>query len=552
MEVKLENPLIVQSDRSLLLEVQNPLYEQARDAISPFCELIKSPEFIHTYRITSLSIWNAAAAGVTPVQMCSALIQFAKYGVPERLLDEIQDYASRYGMLKLERLDERLFLTSPDPLLLTELLRFRDLCSLLGEERTDYSVEVASYARGILKQELIRLGYPVQDIAGYIQGASLTLSFKADLRDYQSQAVESYYAGGSEFGGSGVLVLPCGAGKTVIGIAAMVKTGMETLILTTNVTSVRQWIQEILAKTDLTEDQVGEYSGNQKEVKPVTVSTYQMLTYRTGREADFTHIDLFSQRNWGFIIYDEVHMLPAPVFRVTADIQAKRRLGLTATLVREDGREEDVFTLVGPKKYDMPWKELEKKGWIAEANCSEIRISMSFSLREEYIYASTRQKSRVAAENPEKKRVVQQIIDQHERDQVLIIGQYVDQLEELSKELKIPVITGKTPQEERDRLYAKFRRSELKRLIVSKVANFAVDLPDANVAIQISGTFGSRQEEAQRLGRVLRPKEENTAYFYTLVSKGTKEEEWARKRQMFLVEQGYQYRVLDAESLHRG
>lgn len=547
MEVKLENPLIVQSDRTLLLEVQNPLFEAARDAITPFCELIKSPEYIHTYRITSLSIWNAAAAGITAEQMCSALIQFAKYGVPQSLLRDVEDYASRYGLLKLERLEDKLYLTSSDPLLLMDILRYRDLRTLLGEERTEHRVEIAPYARGILKQELIRLGYPVQDIAGYVQGASLCLSLRATLREYQNLAVDSYYAGGSEFGGSGVLVLPCGAGKTVIGIASMVKTGMETLVLTTNVTSVRQWIQEILDKTDLSPDQVGEYSGTNKEVKPVTVTTYQMLTYRSGKDADFTHIDLFSQRNWGFIIYDEVHMLPAPVFRVTADIQAKRRLGLTATLVREDGREEDVFTLVGPKKFDMPWKDLEKKGWIAEANCSEIRIPMPFSLREEYIYASARQKFRVAAENPEKNRVVRQIIDQHTDDQVLIIGQYVDQLEELSKELRIPVITGKTPQMERDRLYAEFRKSALKRLIVSKVANFAVDLPDANVAIQISGTFGSRQEEAQRLGRVLRPKEENRAYFYTLVSKGTKEEEWAQKRQMFLVEQGYQYKILDAE-----
>ncbi len=545
MEVRLENPLIVQSDRTLLLEVQNTQFEAARDAISPFCELMKSPEYIHTYRITPLSVWNASALGYSAEQMGTALEQFAKYGVPSGLLREIHDIASRYGRIKLEKQDNKLYLTSTDSTLLNELLQYRDIQGFLLGERTEQAVEIAPYARGMIKQELIRLGYPVQDIAGYTQGAPLAIQLKATLRDYQAHAVDSYYAGGSDWGGSGVLVLPCGAGKTVIGIAAMVKTGMETLILTTNVTSVRQWIQEIVEKTDLTLDQVGEYSGTVKEVKPVTVSTYQMLTYRKDKEAEFDHIHLFSDRDWGFIIYDEVHMLPAPVFRVTADIQAKRRLGLTATLVREDGREEDVFTLVGPKKFDLPWRDLERSGWIAEAHCSEIRVTMPFNLREEYIYASSREKFRVAAENPEKKRVIKQIVERHRNDQVLIIGQYVSQLEELSKELNIPVITGKTTQAERDRLYGEFRKNAIKRLIVSKVANFAVDLPDANVAIQISGTFGSRQEEAQRLGRVLRPKADNAAFFYTLVSKGTKEEEWAQKRQLFLVEQGYQYRIME-------
>lgn len=550
MEFKLENPLIVQSDRTLLLEVQNPLFEEARNAIAPFAELVKSPEYIHTYRITLLSLWNAAAAGIMSDQICTALKQYAKYGIPEGLLREIKEYTGRYGLLKLEKEKDALYLTSLDPMVLTEILQYKDIRNLMGENRQERRAEVASYARGTLKQELLRLGFPVQDIAGYSEGTALAVSFQADLRDYQHQAIDAYYSGGTIYGGNGVLVLPCGAGKTVIGIAAMTKVKMETLIVTTNVTSVRQWIREILDKTDLGPEQVGEYSGDTKDVRPVTVTTYQMLTYRAEREGDFSNMELFNQRNWGLIIYDEVHLLPAPIFRMTADIQAKRRLGLTATLVREDGREEDVFTLVGPKKYDMPWKELEQKGWIAEAACSEIRIKMPFSLREEYVYAPSRQKFRVAAENPEKKKVVKRLIDHHQEDQILIIGQFVEQLEELSSELNIPVITGRTPQSQRDRLYADFRKSEIKQLIVSKVANFAVDLPDANVAIQISGTFGSRQEEAQRLGRVLRPKmSENKAYFYTLVSKGTNEEEWAQKRQLFLIEQGYHYRIMDSEVL---
>lgn len=550
MEFNLENPLIVQSDRTLLLEVQNPLFEEARNSIAPFTELVKSPEYIHTYRITHLSLWNAAAAGITADQICTALGHYAKYGVPEGLVKEIKEYTGRYGLLKLEKEDDTLYLTSQDPLVLTEVLQYRDIRKLMGENRQEHRAEVASFARGTLKQELLRVGFPVQDIAGYIEGTALSVSLQAALRDYQEQAVDSYYAGGSIYGGNGVLVLPCGAGKTVIGIAAMTRFKMETLIVTTNVTSVRQWMREVLDKTDLAPEQIGEYSGDAKDVRPVTVTTYQMLTYRHEREGDFSNMELFNQRNWGLIIYDEVHLLPAPIFRMTADIQAKRRLGLTATLVREDGREEDVFSLVGPKRYDMPWKLLEQKGWIAEASCAEIRIAMPFSLREEYVYASSRQKFRVAAENPEKKKVVKQLIERHQSDQVLIIGQFVEQLEELSSELNIPVITGKTPQTERDRLYAGFRSSEIKQLIVSKVANFAVDLPDANVAIQISGTFGSRQEEAQRLGRVLRPKlSVNKAHFYTLVSKGTNEEEWAQKRQMFLIEQGYQYRIMDSEVL---
>lgn len=550
MEIKSENPLIVQSDRTLLLEVLNPKFEEARNAISPFAELVKSPEYIHTYRITSLSIWNAAATGLKADDICTVLGRFSKFGVPETILQEIREYAERYGLLKLVERNNRLWLVSSSAFVLQELLAYRDMRKFLGEERTEFEVEIVPTSRGTLKTELIRLGYPVQDIAGYLEGSPLSIQLEnTELREYQRQAVDAYYVDGSVYGGNGVLVLPCGAGKTVIAIAAMAKTGMETLVLTSNVTSVRQWIKEIKQRTNLVGGEVGEYTAESKEVKPVTVTTYQMLTYRDQKDGDYKHIDLFNQRNWGLIIYDEVHLLPAPVFRMTADIQAKRRLGLTATLVREDGREEEVFTLVGPKKYDIPWKDLEKNGWIAKAQCSEIRVNMPFPLREEYIYSTNRQKFRVAAENPEKKRVIKEIVGRHKDDQILIIGQYVEQLQELADDLRIPLITGKTPQGQRDQLYEAFRKKEVKQLIVSKVANFAVDLPDANVALQISGTFGSRQEEAQRLGRILRPKSgANQSYFYSIVTKESKEEEFSQKRQMFLVEQGYQYRILDAES----
>ncbi|RKD25674.1 helicase [Ammoniphilus oxalaticus] len=544
MEFNLNNPLIAQSDRTILLEATHPLFEEARNAISPFTELIKSPEYIHTYRITPLSLWNAAAAGLNAEQICAILQQYAKYGAPEALLSAIRDYTARYGLLRIEQRGDKLFLTCKDRLLLTEVLQYRDLRSFFGEERTEHQVEVMPFARGVIKQELIRLGYPTQDIAGYVEGTRLPIALKAELRDYQEQAVESYYVGGSVFGGNGVLVLPCGAGKTVIGIAAMAKIGMETLVLTTNVTSVRQWIREILDKTDLSEEQVGEYSSDYKQVKPITVTTYQMLTHRASKDKGFAHMELFNERNWGFIVYDEVHTLPAPIFRLAADIQAKRRLGLTATLVREDGREEDVFTLVGPKRFDMPWKELEQQGWLATASCAEIRIRLPFALREKYVYAESRRKNRIAAENPLKETVVKQLLERHADEQVLIIGQYVDQLEQLGEATGAPVITGKTPHTERERLYQQFRERRFSCLIVSKVANFAVDLPDASVAIQVSGAFGSRQEEAQRLGRVLRPKQgNNRSYFYTIVSKGTKEEDWAQKRQLFLIEQGYNYEI---------
>lgn len=556
-----QNPLIIQSDRTLLLEVANPLFEEVRDAISPFADLLKSPEYIHTYRITPLSLWNAASIGLTADEIITTLERYAKYGVPEMIRKEITETIRRYGILKLISQDGKLFLTTEDPLTLKEVWGYRSIRKLFPTppDSDFHRLEVPLGMRGIVKVELIQLGFPVQDLAGYTEGAPLSLSLRKitrsgrpfSLRDYQVDAAEAFYSKGSTYGGSGVLVLPCGAGKTIIGLAVMEKIGMETLILTTNGTSVKQWIREILDKTSLDEEMVGEYTGEKKEIRPVTVATYQILTYRPDREKEeYPHLELFNQRNWGLIIYDEVHLLPAPVFRITADIQAKRRLGLTATLVREDGREEDVFSLIGAKKADVPWKDLEKEGWIAEASCIEIRVPMPQEIRENYVVAGSREKYRIAAENPEKLRILERLLDKHREDQVLIIGQYIRQLEEIAKRYDAPLITGKTSQEEREELYEAFRTGKINRIVVSKVANFAIDLPDANVAVQVSGTFGSRQEEAQRLGRILRPKEkENRAYFYTLVTRDSKDQEFSMNRQLFLVEQGYHYEILDGNDL---
>lgn len=556
-----QNPLIIQSDRTLLLEVANPLFEEVRDAISPFADLLKSPEYIHTYRITPLSLWNAASIGLTADEIITTLERYAKYGVPEMIRKEITETIRRYGILKLISQDGKLFLTTEDPLTLKEVWGYRSIRKLFPTppDSDFHRLEVPLGMRGIVKVELIQLGFPVQDLAGYTEGAPLSLSLRKitrggrpfSLRDYQVDAVEAFYSKGSTYGGSGVLVLPCGAGKTIIGLAVMEKIGMETLILTTNGTSVKQWIREILDKTSLEEEEVGEYTGEKKEIRPVTVATYQILTYRPDREKEeYPHLELFNQRNWGLIIYDEVHLLPAPVFRITADIQAKRRLGLTATLVREDGREEDVFSLIGAKKADVPWKDLEKEGWIAEASCIEIRVPMPQEIRENYVVAGSREKYRIAAENPEKLLILERLLDKHREDQVLIIGQYIRQLEEIAKRYDAPLITGKTSQEEREELYEAFRTGKINRIVVSKVANFAIDLPDANVAVQVSGTFGSRQEEAQRLGRILRPKEkENRAFFYTLVTRDSKDQEFSMNRQLFLVEQGYRYEILDGNDL---
>ncbi|MEM1346941.1 MAG: DNA repair helicase XPB [Myxococcota bacterium] len=547
-------PLIVQSDRTVLLETANERFEEARDALSLFAELVKSPEHIHTYRVTPLSLWNASALGLTPEKVKEDLGSLSKYQVPSNLLVDIDDYMSRYGRMKLVSDDDkRLFLISEDQLLLEEVTRQRKVQKYLVGDLETGSVEVRPIDRGSIKHALIQIGFPVEDLAGYTPGDPLALDLRDEtlegydfgLRDYQDEAVGAFWAGGTVKGGSGVVVLPCGSGKTVVAIGAMGAVSAHTLVLTTNTTALRQWRDEILDKTTLTPEDIGEYSGVRKEIKPVTITTYQILTYRKNKEAPFEHFDLFNERNWGLIVYDEVHLLPAPVFRAVANLQSRRRLGLTATLVREDGREDEVFSLIGPKKYDVPWRVLEKRGYIASATCSEIRVPFrEDDLRMEYALAEARQKHRLAATNPAKLDVVSQLLKEHSDDQVLIIGQYLDQLDQLAALARAPIITGRTPQGQREELYEKFRKREVPVLVVSKVANFAVDLPDANVAIQVSGTFGSRQEEAQRLGRILRPKKKaNNAHFYSVVTRDTTEQEYANKRQLFLTEQGYRYEI---------
>ncbi len=561
MNNRSDHPLIVQSDRSLLLEVGGERYASARDAIAPFCELVKSPEHIHTYAITPLSIWNAAAAGLSGEAMAAALTDHSRYEVPANVLRDIRDLHDRYGRLKLRRHGdgEDLVLEAEDDTLLDQVSHAALTRDLVGE-RVNGSLPVAVANRGEIKRALIKLGWPVEDLAGYVDGGPLEVALRGAtdngaafaLRDYQHEAVEVFHRDGSVQGGSGVIVLPCGAGKTVVGIGAMARIGRKTLILTTNHTAVKQWRRELLDKTELTEDDIGEYTGVVKEVRPVTVTTYQILTYRRRKTEPFVHFELFSRNDWGLIIYDEVHMLPAPVFRATADIQATRRLGLTATLVREDGHEDDVFTLIGPKRFDVPWKVLERRGWIAEALCREVRVPLDAALRKRYVLADQRAQFRLASENPAKLDVLEAILEAHASDLVLVIGQYLDQLDQIAERIGAPLITGKTPKDERIERYAEFSSGKRPVLIVSKVGNFAVDLPEARVIVQLSGTFGSRQEEAQRLGRVLRPKADGRgARFYTLVSDETNEQDFAQHRQLFLTEQGYAYEILDADAVTR-
>lgn len=555
MPYRPENPMIVQSDRSVLLEVDNPFYEQARDELGRFAELEKSPEHIHTYKISLLSLWNAAASGMTAIHIINALERFSKYDVPQNIRAEIVDQMSRYGKLKLKKSGNHLLLESDDPYIIEEVWNYKAAKPYMRERLDDKHILVDSLFRGHIKQALIHVGLPVEDLAGYVPGTFFPFQLRKrtltgrdfGFRPYQQEAVEVFHAHGSLQGGSGVIVLPCGAGKTIVGMAVMERLKCHTLVLVTNITALRQWRDELLDKTDIPPSDVGEYSGEKKEIRPITLATYNILTYRRSVEEDFPHFNLFNRQDWGLIIYDEVHLLPAPVFRFTAEIQAKRRLGLTATLVREDGRESDVFSLIGPKKYDVPWKELEKQGWIATAQCYEIRIDLPQELRLEYATADLRAKFRVASENPSKNRLVKRLVQQQKEDRILVIGQYVAQLEEIAAELSAPIITGKTSNLDREKLYNDFRKDIIKLLVVSKVANFAVDLPDANVAIQVSGTFGSRQEEAQRLGRILRPKEDGTvARFYSLVTRDTCDQEFAVNRQLFLTEQGYRYTIMDA------
>jgi len=550
------NPLIVQSDKSVLLEVDNPLYENARDSLARFAELVKSPEYVHTYRVTPLSLWNAAAMGMSPNEVIASLEKFAKYPIPGNISREIVDYMSRYGMISLYKEGPDLLLLCEDEDLAEEIWRSKKVREYLIDRVDSTTMRVDPTKRGFVKTALIEIGHPVEDVAGYVEGEALYFELRETslgskpfhLRGYQKDAVAIFHAGGGVRGGSGVVVLPCGAGKTMVGMGAMENLQTSTLILCPNVVAVRQWITELLDKTTLTPEQVGEYTGDEKLIRPVTVATYQILTWRKSRDDKFKHFKIFDARNWGLIIYDEVHLLPAPVFRATAAIQATRRLGLTATLVREDGREEDVFSLIGPKRFDMPWKQLEDQGWIATAICYEIRLELPDDMRRKYALAEDRKKYRIAAENPRKLELIKKLVQYHKDDNVLVIGMYLDQLRIIAEEIDAPLITGKTPNAERQRLYNLFRSGEQKILVVSKVANFALDLPDANVAIQVSGTFGSRQEEAQRLGRILRPKTDGSfARFYSVVTRDTRDMDFAAKRQLFLTEQGYQYVIAAVE-----
>lgn len=553
-------PVIVQSDNTLLVEVDNPVFEEARNSISRFSELEKSPEHIHTYRITPLSLWNAAASGLHVADIMSSLEIYSKYDIPATVYTTINEQMKRYGMLKLVMRDNDLLLISSDPILVNEILYNKKLQNYIIERTDQHSLKVKKLFRGHIKQALIKIGFPVEDLAGYEDGDPFEIEIRARegeavgvaLRDYQESAVTAFHQGGGPEGGSGVVVLPCGAGKTVVGIGIMSLIKSETLILVTNTVALRQWKEELLNKTMIPEDMIGEYSGDKKEIKPVTIATYNILTYRKNKKEGFVHFDLFSSKNWGLIIYDEVHLLPAPVFRMTSEIQSKRRLGLTATLIREDGLESDVFSLIGPKKYDMPWKLLEKSNWIATALCTEIRIELPEDKRIQYSVSRDREKFRIASENPRKIEIVKNILAHHIDANIIIIGQYISQLEEYREVFGFPLITGSTPVAEREELYRKFKAGEIKNLIVSKVANFSIDLPDANVAIQISGTFGSRQEEAQRLGRVLRPKKnDNSAFFYTIITSNSVEEKFAHNRQLFLTEQGYAYAIMNEEMFSR-
>ena len=536
----------------MLLEVDNSEFEVCREIISRFAELEKSQEYLHTYRISPLSLWNAASSKMTSDEIVEGMQKYARYDVPKNVINEIREQISRYGKVKLVKEETGdLVIVSNEKGFLQEIGAHRAVQPFI-ESVNPEKILVKKEYRGHIKQALIKIGFPVEDLAGYDEGNKYAFNLrptsisgiKFGMRDYQRASVEAFHSGGRNDGGSGVVVLPCGAGKTIVGMGVMQIVGAETLILVTNTLSIRQWKNEILDKTDIPESDIGEYSGEVKDIKPITIATYNILTHRKKKGGDFTHFHLFSAKNWGLIVYDEVHLLPAPVFRMTSELQSKRRLGLTATLVREDGLEEDVFSLIGPKKYDVPWKELEAKSWIAEAKCVEIRIPMEEDLRLKYSVADDREKFRLASENPEKMRGIRAIIKKHANSHLLVIGQYINQLEEISKAFDIPLITGKTPLGERQELYQAFRTGEIRQLVVSKVANFSIDLPDANIAIQVSGTFGSRQEEAQRLGRILRPKsKDNTAVFYSLISRDTNEERFGQNRQLFLTEQGYEYQI---------
>jgi len=544
-----DGPLIVQSDKTLLLEVDHALANEARQAIAPFAELERAPEHVHTYRVTPLALWNARAAGHDAEQVVDALVTHSRFAVPQPLLVDIVDTMARYGRLQLVKNPAHgLTLVRLDRAVLEEVMRNKKIAPMLGARLDDDTVIVHPSERGRLKQMLLKVGWPAEDLAGYVDGEAhaINLDFETNpwhLRDYQEMAADSFWAGGS-----GVVVLPCGAGKTMVGAAAMAKAGATTLILVTNTVAGRQWKRELIARTSLTEDEIGEYSGEKKEIRPVTIATYQVITRKS--KGEYRNLELFDSRDWGLMIYDEVHLLPAPVFRMTADLQSRRRLGLTATLVREDGREGDVFSLIGPKRYDAPWKDIEAQGWIAPAECVEVRVTLTDAERMTYAVAEPEERYKLCSTAHTKIAVVKSILDRHRDSPTLIIGAYLDQLDELGEALDAPVIKGSTRNKEREELFDRFRAGELKVLVVSKVANFSIDLPEASVAVQVSGTFGSRQEEAQRLGRLLRPKHDGgQAHFYSVVARDTLDAEYAAHRQRFLAEQGYAYRITDADDL---
>ncbi|MEO5877283.1 MAG: DNA repair helicase XPB [Streptosporangiaceae bacterium] len=545
-----DGPLIVQSDKTLLLEVDHERAADCRRAIAPFCELERAPEHVHTYRVTPLALWNARAAGHDAEQVVNALIEYSRYPVPHALLVDVADTMGRYGRLRLEKDPVNgLILISTDRAVLEEVLRSRKIQPMLGDRLGEDTIAVHPSERGSLKQGLLKIGWPAEDLAGYVDGEAHPIDLREEgwsLRSYQKDAAEAFW-----HGGSGVVVLPCGAGKTIVGAAAMAEVKATTLILVTNTLSVHQWKQELIKRTSLTEDEIGEYSGTKKEIRPVTIATYQIMTTR--RKGAYAHLELFDAKDWGLVLYDEVHLLPAPIFRMTADLQARRRLGLTATLVREDGHEGDVFSLIGPKRYDAPWKEMENQGWIAPADCVEVRVTLTDAERLAYATAEPEERYRFCATTETKSAVVEALVQRHASEQTLVIGQYIDQLDELSERLDAPVIKGETKNKERERLFDLFRNGQINCLVVSKVANFSIDLPEASVAIQVSGSFGSRQEEAQRLGRVLRPKADGKgARFYSVVARDTLDQDFAARRQRFLAEQGYAYRIVDADDVLAG
>ncbi|MCP2164884.1 DNA repair helicase XPB [Goodfellowiella coeruleoviolacea] len=542
-----DGPLIVQSDKTLLLEVDHADADKARVAIAPFAELERAPEHVHTYRVTPLALWNARAAGHDAEQVVDALVRYSRYPVPQPLLVDVVDTMGRFGRLQLVNHPVHgLVMVTVDRAVLEEVLRNKKVAPMLGARVDEDTVVVHPSERGRLKQMLLKIGWPAEDLAGYVDGEHHPIQLQEDgwaLREYQRQAATTFWAGGS-----GVVVLPCGAGKTLVGAAAMAQAQATTLILVTNTVAGRQWKRELVARTSLTEDEIGEYSGERKEIRPVTIATYQVITRKS--KGEYRNLELFDSRDWGLVIYDEVHLLPAPVFRMTADLQSRRRLGLTATLVREDGREGDVFSLIGPKRYDVPWRDIEAQGWIAPAECTEVRVTLTDNERLTYATAEPEERYKICSTANTKLPVVRAILDSHPGEPALVIGAYLDQLEELGRELNAPIVQGSTKNKEREALFDAFRAGELRTLVVSKVANFSIDLPEASIAVQVSGTFGSRQEEAQRLGRLLRPKADGRqAHFYSVVARDTLDTDYAAHRQRFLAEQGYAYRIVDADDL---